>query len=410
MNSFEKRILRFANAGHFFTHFYVLMFPVIIMPVCRDLGISVAAAVRISFPMFLLYGMLSFPWGWLSDSWGPKWALGSGVFLSGLGCVLAGFSATAGQLTLGLAVTGIGCAAYHPSGVALISKGIRERGRALGQNGAWGGAGIAMAPLGVGILSYIFGWRQALWMAGLLGTLTGLGILAAPITVGREQDSPGKKVPARGIANLLFAINCLVMVVSGLLYRAWTVTFPAFLEHRLSELSSAWREAVPVAMVKMAGVADFDTLVAALVVSMIYAVGVLGQVLGGWVADRYDLRRAYLGFFLAACPFLLLMAFADGWLLIFAAGGYALFILGIQPVENSLVAILTPARWRSISYAVKFTLVFGVGSVAVYLAAWVERTHGLDGVIWLLVGLLALATSIVFLLVLTSRNVKLDHK
>ena len=52
----------------------------------------------------------------------------------------------------------------------------------------------------------------------------------------------------------------------------------------------------------------------------------------------------------------------------------------MQPIENSLFAALTPERWRSTGYRVKFIFTFGVGSVAVWLAARVEPAYGLSRV------------------------------
>ena len=90
------------------------------------------------------------------------------------------------------------------------------------------------------------------------------------------------------------------------------------------------------------------------------------------------MRWAYLTFFVSALPFLLLMTMLQGLPLVVVAGGFVLFSLGMQPIENSLVAVLSPPRWRSVTYGVKFTLVFGAGSLAVYMVGFVEGRHGID--------------------------------
>ena len=46
---------------------------------------------------------------------------------------------------------------------------------------------------------------------------------------------------------------------------------------------------------------------------------------------------------------------------------YTFFALGMQPIENSLVAHLTPSRLRSFAYSLKFILVFGVGALSCLL-------------------------------------------
>jgi hypothetical protein len=117
-----------------------------------------------------------------------------------------------------------------------------------------------------------------------------------------------------------------------------------------------------------------------------------------------------MAFFASALPFLLLMRFVEGPLLIFAAGGFVLFSLGMQPIENSLVAVLTPPRWRSVSYGIKFTLVFGAGSLAVYFVSFVDGRWGLDAVIFLLMAFLVGVLSMIGVLLVASRDVSLRHE
>ena len=87
-----------------------------------------------------------------------------------------------------------------------------------------------------------------------------------------------------------------------------------------------------------------------------------------------------------------------------------LFSLGMQPIENSLVAMLTPPQWRSVSYGVKFTVVFGAGSLAVHLVSFVDESHGLDAVILLLSFFLAMVIAMTTILLLASRRARVRHE
>ena len=89
MPKHETRILFFCCAAHFLTHFYVLTFPALIMPISRDLGLPLSQVVSIGFTMYLLYGVLAVPWGYVSDRWGHKWAMALGVITAGLGMAAA---------------------------------------------------------------------------------------------------------------------------------------------------------------------------------------------------------------------------------------------------------------------------------------------------------------------------------
>ena len=155
---------------------------------------------------------------------------------------------------------------------------------------------------------------------------------------------------------------------------------------------------------------DAGTFAATIIACGVYLVGMAGQLLGGRVADRRELRWAYLTFFASALPFLLLMRVVEGLPLILMAGGFVLFSLGMQPIENSLVAVLSPPQWRSVSYGIKFTLVFGAGSLAVYLVGFVDGRFGLDAVIYLLAALLAGVIAMILVLLFASRQLSLRHE
>ena len=165
MNSNEKKILILTSAAHYLTHFFVLVFPVLVMPISRDLSMEPADVIKISFPMYLCYGLLAIPWGYLSDRFDARLMMGAGLIIAGIGFLATGLAESIGQLTLCLGVIGVGCSAYHPSGLALLSKGIRVRGRAMGINGLWGNFGIASAPSSRGSSPTRWDGRAPCWLS-----------------------------------------------------------------------------------------------------------------------------------------------------------------------------------------------------------------------------------------------------
>ncbi len=402
MDANQKRILVFTSAAHFLTHFFVLVFPALVMPISRDLSLEPAQVIPLSFPMYLCYGILAIPWGYLSDRFGARWMMGAGMLIAGAGFTAAGLSGSAEQLTVALGAIGVGCSAYHPSGLALLSKGMRDRGRALGINGLWGNGGIAAAPLAAGTLTYALGWKSALLAFGLAGIALGLLSFAIPFAVGAKDLQKGTVVGRRQAVRY-FLILCAAMVFSGLMYRGYTIILPTFFEAKLSDFSLLASDAARLS-------SDTDTFAAAVITCGVYLVGMAGQLLGGRVADRFELRRAYLTFFASALPFLLLMSVVEGPLLVLTAGGFVLFSLGMQPIENSLVAVLSPPQWRSVVYGIKFTLVFGAGSLAVHLVGFVDARFGLDAVIFLLLAFLAGVLTMIGVLLIASRGVELRHE
>jgi MFS family permease len=403
----QKRILVFTSAAHFLTHFFVLVFPALVMPISRDLSLEPARVIPLSFPMYLCYGILAIPWGYLSDRFGPRLMMGAGMLIAGTGLTAAGLSGSAEQLRIALGMIGVGCSAYHPSGLALLSKGMQGRGRALGINGLWGNCGIAASPLAAGTLTYAVGWKSTLLLFGFAGIAVGLLCLAVSFSVGAGDLQKGSVVE-RKQAIRYFLLLCGAMVFSGLMYRGYTIILPTFFESKLSDFALFASQAANADTSRLAS--DAGTFAATLITCGVYLVGMVGQLLGGRVADRYDLRLAYLTFFVSALPFLLLMSVLNGLPLVLMAGGFVLFSLGMQPIENSLVAVLSPPQWRSVIYGVKFTLVFGAGSLAVYMVAFVDGRYGLDAVIFLLLALLAGVIVMISALLVASREVALRHE
>jgi MFS family permease len=132
------------------------------------------------------------------------------------------------------------------------------------------------------------------------------------------------------------------------------------------------------------------TMAAGLLVSLVYVVGIFGQLTGGKMADRYDLIKLYLAFNLLSLPFVIAMGALHNQLLVAASALYVFFALGIQPIENSLIAAFTPEQWRSTGYGITSVLIFGVGAVAVYWVGWIAEAWDLGAVYFFSGGLVIL--------------------
>ena len=121
----ESRILAVTAYGHFMSHFNMLVFPAVVLPLVGRLNMDMAQILDLSFWMYLLFGLTALPWGLVADRWGAGKLLG----LFYLGAGLCGFAAAFlmdSPLQFSLALAGIGffSGIYHPAGLGLISKEI----------------------------------------------------------------------------------------------------------------------------------------------------------------------------------------------------------------------------------------------------------------------------------------------
>jgi predicted MFS family arabinose efflux permease len=115
-------------------------------------------------------------------------------------------------------------------------------------------------------------------------------------------------------------------------------------------------------------------------VFLILALGGVGQLLGGHLADRHRPARVYSAAILLTIPCALLMAHGGESTVMLAAAVLAVFMFTQQPLENIMIAEATPLQWRSTVYGLKFILAFGLASSGAYLTGWIWKTYGLPQV------------------------------
>jgi FSR family fosmidomycin resistance protein-like MFS transporter len=393
----ERGILVISSTCHYLSHMLILVFPSITMPLVASLGLPLEEVIKISFLMYLCYGLCAMPAGIIVDHWQARAMLLLGLLGMGAGLILAGTARSPRTMSVCFMLVGIGASIYHPAGLSLISNTIQQRGRALAINGVFGNLGICTAPFATGILTWAFSWRWAVVILGITALLA-----AAVLSPLRMNERLQRRETQNGSSSTerlkYFLILCCALVMGGLAYRGNLVLLPAYLElktsffHHLIESFSFMR------------LHDSKTLAATILTSMVLLAGIFGQLFGGRLADRHDLRYGYLLVHALSVPFLVLMAFTSNYFLAVCAAGYAFFNFSSQPLENSLIAAFAPGRWRSTSYAVKFVLNFGIGSSVVYLIGPVKKAFSLEVVYVFLGGIACFLVLSIVALVAASRK------
>lgn len=397
----ERNILTITCFGHFVTHFNMLMFPSLVIPLTASFGMELSQVLTLSFWMYLLFGVTALPWGLLSDAFGAKSLLltfYTGAGLSGLAAAFVMDSPMA--FSLCLASVGLFSGIYHPAGLGFISRGIGRVGMALGYNGIAGNAGLATAPILTGLINHFFGIRAPYLFLGALNLLGALAMLSLrSIEPAKKEES--KSQASRTLAGG-FILLCVCMMLGGIAYRGVTVILPSYFELKSSGLFeglSRFQWLLPSKNVTATGLT-----------SLVFVVGMLGQYIGGIAAERFDPRRAYLVFHCIALPMALLMAFTSDLPLLFITMLYMLFFLGMQPIENTLVAYLTPDRLRYSGYGTKFILTFGVGALAVYLVGWIKAAWSLSAIFVAMAGVSLGIIIFISLLILVTRAIPLGRQ
>jgi len=398
MISNEKKIIIFTSYCHFLSHFYMLIFPSLVIPLNKYFDMPIPEVLSLGFLMYLLFGLGALPMGIVTDLWNGRRMLT--LHLLGLGAfsLLAGAARQPTSLMMSLAFIGVFASIYHPAGMGLISKGCTRRGYALGINGVFGNLGLGLAPIVTGIVTYWFGWRTIYIIFGAFVLFSSIILFLVPIDETPVQTVESHTKGDKKHYMLYFALLCVCMMLAGFCFRGTSVVIPAYFEQTVPFLNNILGN---FSFIKLSGT---KTLAATALTSFVYFFGMLGQMTGGRFADKVDLRLGYFSFHLIALPFMVLMTqFTNIPLLVFTMG-YLFFALGMQPIENSLVARLTPEKLRSTSYGFKFIFTFGVGSLSVFTAKQLIKHYGFVYVFWLQAVIIVLLLSAIGMLMFLTRN------
>lgn len=396
MDKHERSILITTCYGHFMSHVNMMVFPAVLLPMAEQLHLNMTDALGISFWMYLLFGITALPWGLAADRWGAGPFMGLFYLGAGISALAAAlWIDSAGMLLISLAALGLFSGIYHPTGLGLISKEIPRVSMALAYNGMFGNLGLTAAPLIAGVLNFLLGPESVYILLGIMNLLGMILLKVFPIAYSARDDGATTAEDDNGMLQA-FLILLVAMTLGGIAYRGATVILPAYFELKnqgiFQWLSSA------------TGLTLSTNLVATVLISFIYLMGMVGQYTGGRLAERFDPRHCYLIFHGITVPMAMLMAMTFDIPLVILAMVYLFFLLGMQPIENTLVAKFSPKRFHHSAYGTKFILTFGFGALAVKIVGVIEIVRGIEEV-FTTMGLISLSlVGVIFLLILNTRN------
>ena len=310
--------------------------------------------------LFLLGMGLSAPFiGRLLDRYPARWVMGVGTLAMAAGFVGVGLAPTL-QISAFciLLLIGPGAAAIGPLAAnTLVTRWfIRHRGKALGLAAvATSLGGVAVVPLMAWNLDR-FGWRMALVLQGAI-ILVVVGALVLWRIRSRPQDL-GLTPPAD--AGTVSAVQSRQWTVGELVRTRdfWFIAFSVGLIFGINQ--SVLASLVPYATDAGIGLAQATLLVSALSVCSI-----LGKLLFGAVADRYDKRRLLL--VPVACTLLQLVTLVSepSFPVLLVICGLAGFAIGGElPVWAALVG----ERFGQVSFGTAMGLMSPVNTVIGLLA------------------------------------------
>ena len=361
------RQIAFINVAHGLCHYCLLILPTAVLAMAAPggaFGADYGPIVKLATGMFVLYGALSLPQGWLAARFGRKPMIAVFFLGTGASLVACGMVGTPWALAAGLAATGSFAAIYHPIGTAMLVEAAGDRpGRAIGVNGVAGNFGVALAPVVTAGLAGGYGWHAAFVMPGLACLAAGLLWLRVPaFDYGASRAArPFPTIP-RTLVRRAVVVLLLIAVVSGLVFNAFTLLIPKLLQERL---------AGDAALLPLIGLAAF----------LVTLCGAVTQFTVGRLIDRTTLRKVFMPLALVLAPGLLALSVLQGWAVLPVAGLAAAAIFGQVTVNETMTARYIAPVLRARMYSVRFFVGFlGAAAAAPVVGILHERTGSLAAV------------------------------
>ena len=343
---FNRRLSTFAflNLGHAYDHLFILLYPTVVLALGDVFQASYGELLALSVYGFVAFGAGALPAGWLGDRWSRHGMMI--VFFVGIGLasILTGLAGSTVGIAVGLALIGLFASIYHPVGIAMVAETDPARvGKALGVNGVFGNLGVAVAGVTAGALTDMISWRAAFIIPGV-----------APGTVRR-----------------IFAVLVMATLCGGVIFNATTISLPKVFDDRLSDLAGT-------------------TMGIGGLVTVVFMVAAVAQIIVGYLIDRYPLKRIFVGVAMLQVPMMTLAVYASDYAMLVVATGVMLLVFSAIPIYDTIIARYAAGHWRSRIYALKYTVGLGVAAGTVPLIAWVrDETGGFGAVFWILAALAA---------------------
>jgi MFS family permease len=250
-------------------------------PIRKEFLLSDTALGFLGTVFTLIYAVVGLPLGRLSDNWYRSRLIAIGTAVWSVLTAATGMAQTYTQMFIARLGVGVGEAAFAPAGQSLIGDFFPANKRAFAMGIFMLGlpAGIFLAYYSAGIIYAHLGWRAAFYIACIPG------IILAALALAMRDPKRGAHDPGRAVTTTLNSAKSPYMTVLALPTMWWIILsgiFHNFNMYALNSFNSSFLQ-------RFHGLNVHDASIASSIA--VGAVGAIGLVVGGWLADRMSARR-----------------------------------------------------------------------------------------------------------------------
>ncbi|MGC8895719.1 MAG: MFS transporter [Candidatus Bathyarchaeia archaeon] len=366
------------GAAHSLNHSLFVIAPPLLSLIMNDLGVSKSVMGAVATIASMLYGVGALVGGPLGDKIGENKTITLCLMFSGLSTFIM-LAASATQSVYVYAVALILMASwaslYHPTANSLISKAFKGKvAETMGLHGVGGTLGVVLTPSIAWFLGVNFGWSWSFIVFGVLCILLALIFLKNFNKVQNREGKSGTIMEALKIRELWTLL--IFNIAIGFFMKGVELFFPTYLEENRG-INSMW---------------------ASIAYTILLAVGVPGQWIGGKAADKVGSKRVLIATSSGVCISLLSLLLLPDYnvgIIIFIVF-YGISFYAHQPALNALTGFLSPQNQRGAVYGVFFFTSFGIGSLSQVMAGYMADTYGFDAAFYMLTAFALIALILSF--------------
>jgi len=388
------RELWLITIGHGLTHWYPATFYLLLPLIGNELGLSYSEIGLIMTCQYIAGAISNVPGGALVDTVGKKGLLMAvSLFWIGVPYLLMGFTHSYWLLLLCVALVGIGNNLWHPSAIPTLAQRFPERkGLVLSLHGMGGNVGDALAPLAVGALLTVFGWRTIVVLNVIPGIamaillLTFLGTLRLTSRKSKSQAALGEGHEGQTVAEYLTGLRALFRT-RGLILLSTSSAFRSMTQNALLTF-------LPVYLAYEMG---YPPLWVGVCIFVLQAAGFVASPIAGHLSDRMGRRTIMMTSMAMTAVVLVFMAVAGHsfWFVaLIAILGF--FLYAIRPVLQAWLLETAPKKMGGTSIGVLFATQALGSAIGPLIAGFLADRYGLFSTFYFLAITIVIANLFIF--------------
>jgi MFS family permease len=347
-----ERTLSLLSIAHAVNHAQAVILPLIFLKVIDEFHVPLEAIAFVSAAGSLSSGLVQATFAFVTRRVPRRWLMAIGGVLFGAGFAAQAAAATFGQFAAMNVASRIGGSPQHPVGNGLLAEQFppERRGFAISAHISGGNVGTVVVALFGPFLLGTIGWRGVSVLFGIPAAIVGLAILRWV----RETGSDRVAAIARG------SVRDAMRVV---------LRDPTIRRIYLASVLGGGGRGLGVAnlfaLLYLTHVLGLPEATTNIMYGGLIVLSVPMPLFAGWLSDRIGRRPVVLGAYVGG---------AVGFLAFLAAGSslvglwIGLAIMGLfsfaeSPQLQALLADVAPTPLRDVTFALYFTLAFGIGSL-----------------------------------------------